>query len=150
MAEYEKKVRFNDCGFTLAEVLVAMGVFAILAAIAVPNFTAQLPTYRLNGAARQVFADLMWARTKAVEENTTVIVTLPNPAGTTYTIVGGTVNTAKNIQANYSGITLNRNTGPNPTFSSRGTTGGETTVTVSNGGETRTVRVRPTGVTSID
>jgi prepilin-type N-terminal cleavage/methylation domain-containing protein len=149
MAQDGEKAGFlNDCGFTLAEVLVAMGVFAILAAIAVPNFTAQLPTYRLNGAARQVFADLMWARAKAVEENTAVGVDFPTAA--TYRILGGTVNITKNIQVNYSGVTLSKSTGPDPAFSSRGTAGGETTITVSNGSETRTVRVKATGVTSID
>src|SRR5690348_13977722 len=56
-------------GFSIAEILVAIVVFGILAGIAVPQFVAFRPKNRLNGAARQVYSELMWARSKAVNDN---------------------------------------------------------------------------------
>ena len=46
-------------GFSLGEILVAVGIFSILAAIAVPQFTAFRPMNRLNGATRQIYGELM-------------------------------------------------------------------------------------------
>ncbi|TMA94898.1 MAG: type II secretion system protein, partial [Deltaproteobacteria bacterium] len=58
---YCRQILTDRRGFSLGEILVAIGVFAILAAIALPQFTAFRPQSRLNGAARQVFSELMWA-----------------------------------------------------------------------------------------
>ncbi len=52
-------------GFTLAEMMAAAGVFAVLAVVAVPNYLAFQPNMRLNGASREVLGKLMWARSKA-------------------------------------------------------------------------------------
>ena len=51
--------------------LVVTGIISILTAIAVPNFVSMRPGLRLNGASREVFGKLMWARAQAVEENIT-------------------------------------------------------------------------------
>src|SRR5215471_14652449 len=64
------KKRLTDLrGFSLAELVIGIVVFGILAAIAVPQFLAFRPKNRLNGAARQVYSELMWARSKAVNDN---------------------------------------------------------------------------------
>jgi prepilin-type N-terminal cleavage/methylation domain-containing protein len=55
-------------GFSLTELLVAIGIFTIATLIMVPAFSGQMPKYRLNGAARQVMVDLMWVRMLAVSE----------------------------------------------------------------------------------
>ena len=70
-----KRILTDGRGFSLAEVLVAIGIFAILAAIATPQFIAFRPKNRLNGAARQIYSELMWARSKAVTENGSYMVT---------------------------------------------------------------------------
>ncbi|GAB4280455.1 MAG: hypothetical protein Kow0092_36080 [Deferrisomatales bacterium] len=54
-------------GLTLVELMVALAVLGILAGVAVPYLLGNLPTYRVNGAARQVLGDLRLARTLAVE-----------------------------------------------------------------------------------
>src|ERR1043165_5192148 len=98
-----KHILTDRAGFSLAEILVAISVFAILAAIAVPQFIAFRPKNRLNGAARQVYAELMWARSKAVNDNSSYVVTFPT--NQTTQIAGSTIKTVS-IQTEYSDVTL--------------------------------------------
>ena len=132
-------------GFSLAEILVAIVVFGILAAIAVPQFLAFRPKNRLNGAARQVYSELLWARSKAVNDNSAYVVTFPT--NQTMQIAGTTTKTV-NIQTEYSDVTLT-STASTITFSSRGTADVAPTITLTNPGGTKTVTVRITGTASI-
>ena len=132
-------------GFTLAEILVAVAVFAILATIAVPQFLAFRPVSRLNGATRQIYSELMWARSKAVSENTAYVVTFPT--NQTMQIAGSTTKTV-NIQTEYSDVTL-ISSASTITFSARGTSDAEPTITLTNSGGSKTVTVRITGTASI-
>jgi len=54
--------------FTLLELLIAVAIFTILGAIAIPNWMALLPFYRLNGATRQVQSELHKAKSRAISE----------------------------------------------------------------------------------
>ena len=132
-------------GFSLGEILVTIGIFAILAAIAAPQFLAFRPKNRLNGAARQVYAQLMWARSKAVNDNSSYVVTFPT--NQTMQIAGSTTKTV-NIQAEYSDVTLS-STASTITFFSRGTTDAAPTITLTNSGGTKSVTIRITGTASI-
>jgi Tfp pilus assembly protein FimT len=49
--------------------MVVVALIGILAGIAVPNILANLPTFRLHSAARQVMTDLNYARGRAVSLN---------------------------------------------------------------------------------
>jgi prepilin-type N-terminal cleavage/methylation domain-containing protein len=51
--------------FSLAELLVAVAILAILAAIALPRYHSALDNYRLSAAAQRVAADLNLARESA-------------------------------------------------------------------------------------
>lgn len=132
-------------GFSLGEILVAVTVFGILAGIAVPQFIAFQPTSRLNGAARQIYSELMWARSKAVNENSSYVVTFPT--NQTMLISGATSKTV-NIQTEYSDVTLSA-TASTITFTSRGTADVGPTITLTNSGGTKTVTVRITGTVNI-
>ena len=132
-------------GFTLAEILIAVVVFGILASIAVPQFIAFRPKSRLNGAARQVYSELMWARSKAVNENSAYVVTFP----TNQTMqIAGSITKTVSIQSEYSDVTLT-SSASTITFSSRGTTDVAPTIILTNSGGTKTVTVRITGTASI-
>ncbi len=146
MFTHRYKRVLTDCrGFSLAEILVAIGIFAILAAIAAPQFVAFRPKNRLNGAARQIYSELMWARSKAVNDNSSYVVTFPT--NQTMQIAGSTTKTV-NIQTEYSDVTLT-STASTITFSSRGTTDVAPTITLTNPGGTKSVTIRITGTASI-
>jgi prepilin-type N-terminal cleavage/methylation domain-containing protein len=132
-------------GFSLAEILVAIVVFGILASIAAPQFLAFGPRNRLNGAARQLYSELMWARSKAVNDNSAYTVTFPT--NQTMQIAGSMTRTI-NIQAEYSDVTFS-SSASSITFSSRGTTDVAPTITLTNSSGTKTVTVRVTGTASI-
>ena len=53
-------------GFTLAELLVVVGIFALLAAVAVPRISRYFRNYQMNSAVREVTGEIMAARTRAV------------------------------------------------------------------------------------
>jgi prepilin-type N-terminal cleavage/methylation domain-containing protein len=71
MAGHGKKARFfGDCGFTLTELIVTIGIGALLMGIAIPSFLSWLPTLRLSDGARQVAIELQEARMKAISQST--------------------------------------------------------------------------------
>lgn len=132
-------------GFTLIEILVAVIVFSVLSAIAVPQFIAFRPKNRLNGAARQVYSELMLARAKAVNENRTYVITFP----TNYSMqIAGSTTKVVDIQAEYADVTLT-STASTLTFSARGTADAAPTITLTNSGGSKTVTLRITGTASI-
>jgi Tfp pilus assembly protein FimT len=59
----------RESAFTLLDMIIALALLGILAAIAVPNLAGQLPTYRLNTAARQVQSELHRIKSQAVARN---------------------------------------------------------------------------------
>ncbi|HYT54289.1 MAG TPA: GspH/FimT family protein, partial [Verrucomicrobiae bacterium] len=100
---------------------------------------------RLNGAARQIYSELMWARSKAVNDNSSYVVTFPS--NQTMLITGSTTKTV-NIQTEYSDVTL-ASSASTITFSSRGTADVAPTITLTNSGGSKTVTLRITGTASI-
>lgn len=66
-------------GFTLPEMLAVVAVLAILASVAAPSFTGLIGSQRAKGAASDLFASLLRARSEAVKRNTEI--TLAPAAG---------------------------------------------------------------------
>ncbi|MCD6321460.1 MAG: GspH/FimT family pseudopilin [Clostridiales bacterium] len=61
-------------GFTLIELMIAIGIISIMTAIAVPAVMNWLPNYRLKAAARDLYSNMQKAKLEAVKRNTNVII----------------------------------------------------------------------------
>ncbi len=61
-------------GFTLIELMVTVGIAGIVMAFAIPNMSEFVKNERLTAASNNLLADIMLARSKAVERNQPVIV----------------------------------------------------------------------------
>ncbi len=128
----------SERGFTVMELMVVVGLMAIISAIAMPSFVSWLPSYRLSAGARQVAADLQLARMKAISQNTTYRLNILT-GGTQYqlekdagfTLESGPFTLPPGITASPTGATSE--------FQSRGTASATDDITLTNDGGT-TVR----------
>jgi prepilin-type N-terminal cleavage/methylation domain-containing protein len=78
--------RQKNVGITLIEVMIVVAIIGILAALAVPSFSATLDKQRITGAAEAVLGDLRWARTEAIKRNKIVRVAFTTGSPWSYTI----------------------------------------------------------------
>ena len=59
----------KNSGFTLMELMVVIGIIAVLAALLAPNFIGWMPQYRLKSAVMELGARVQQARLAAIKEN---------------------------------------------------------------------------------
>jgi prepilin-type N-terminal cleavage/methylation domain-containing protein len=62
----------RQAGFSLIEVLIAVAIIGIAAAIAIPNFTRMYMDYQAKGTASEITRHLVLARTRAMTSNQTL------------------------------------------------------------------------------
>jgi prepilin-type N-terminal cleavage/methylation domain-containing protein len=83
---------YNQKGFTIFELIVVVAIITVVTGIFIPVYFSMKPTIRVNGAARQIQGDLMWARMRAVTENNDYVIafgkagTPPDLSNNTYYI----------------------------------------------------------------
>ena len=64
----------KSSGFTLIELMIAIGIISILASIAVPAVINWLPNYKLKAAARDLYSNMQKAKLEAVKRNTDAVI----------------------------------------------------------------------------
>jgi prepilin-type N-terminal cleavage/methylation domain-containing protein len=149
----------TDKGFTLVELMVVIGIVAVLSVVAIPNLVSWLPKTNAGSAAREILATIQLAKMAAVKEGANVVVHFSASTGECAAFVdngagGGTAddrvrNGSEPLVRQYTvpkGVTLSTPSfGTDLEFTNRGLpqTGG--TLTVSVAGRTKTIRVQPSG-----
>jgi prepilin-type N-terminal cleavage/methylation domain-containing protein len=61
--------RTSRGGFTLVEILIALAIVGIVVMLATSTFQGMMEKYRVEGETKQIFADLMDARGRAMQRN---------------------------------------------------------------------------------
>ena len=136
----------NRAGFTVAELMVTIGVMGSLIAIAMPRFLATLPGLRLSDAARQVATDLQQLRMKAIAQNIPYQITFSTSTYVLQKCSGSCTNDNGNITLPQ-GITVTASAAPQ--FQTRGTAAASATITLTNSAGNKYVCVKTVGRISI-
>lgn len=72
-------------GFTAIELLIVIGIAAILAALAAPSFSAAIDRYRINSAKDELIAAIQYARMESVRRGVQVSLIRATGCGVTLT-----------------------------------------------------------------
>jgi prepilin-type N-terminal cleavage/methylation domain-containing protein len=72
----------HQIGVTLTEVMIAVGIFAILAALATPNIKKQMQTYKLKSASTDLVSFIQKAKSQSAKDNVELTIDF-NPDGYT-------------------------------------------------------------------
>lgn len=148
-------------GFSLVELLVTIGIIAVVAAIAVPQLQAYVTNSRLKSAARDIMGDIFLCKERAIVENRQYRIAFN--IGGTYTVEQCN-NTGSSCTAGYSVIQTKTPTtfgndiritsaafGVNSTinFQTRGTTESGNIVLTNGRNSTATITTNITGRASV-
>lgn len=146
----------EQSGVTLIELLLVVSVLSIMAGLTIPSYMNLMPNMRLNGAARTVMSELMWARMSAVKENNRYRIFFLNDHQ--YKILdddnsnnsedSGEATVTKNIQDKYHDVTFNANN--NPIFKPQGTASSLPSITLQNSSGNKTVSISIAGRVKIN
>jgi len=138
METIKEKVLSNQKGFTLTELMVAVSIVVILAAVGVGTFVSSLPRYHLNATARDLVSNMRMARQLAATQNATYSIQFLST--TTYSILGKVVTAPTDVSWAMPAV-------PVLNFQSNGLIGGGPVVVTMNDthGDIKTVNISATG-----
>jgi len=98
-------------GFTLLEVIIVMAIMGIVAAIAIPSFSAGIEKQAVRNAAQTLLSHMKQARVRALAENRTVKIQFGVDASGTaadaYMFDAGTTGAEKKVLVMYSNFSRN-------------------------------------------
>ncbi|MFH0787530.1 MAG: GspH/FimT family pseudopilin [Pseudomonadota bacterium] len=141
----ESQPIFDSKGFTLVELIIVIGLIALLMTIAIPQLGPLTNTFRLRGATRVVWGDLQNAKMTAIKTNGSVTVTFNTTTNYSYPKGGGTTFT-RELSSEYSNMTVSKTAGGGNTitFGSTGMTSNATLI-VQGPSALKTISVLGTG-----
>lgn len=100
-------------GFSLIELLVVIGIVAVITSMAIPAFDNMIQRNRLKAALQSVQDDLQLTRTQAIKQSRNVVFSIKRKTGTTPAGItwcyGLTVNASCNCDLNDDGATTDSN-----------------------------------------
>ena len=138
-------------GYTLTELMMVLGILGVVLGLSGIWLSSQLPYYRLNGAVRQIRADLQAAKAQAVRQGNEVRIFFTDPQH--YDILDDDNNDGnadpgeavenRSIQEEFAGVVIKSNR--NPIFNPRGTASSFGTITVSNASGEKAITISITG-----
>ncbi len=143
----------KNSGFTLTELMVTIAVAAILASLAIPNFIAWLPNYRLRSGAEEIQSTLQFARVTAIKRNATAKVEFDTANETYRASVDDQTFRSGKMPAGIDINSVNFGGGTFVEFDSQGTAKNSTqgdAVVRNNLGRAKTITVSITGNSRID
>ncbi len=151
MSESSPRAIQRTAGFSLLGQLITLALAGIMIAIAVPAYLKVMPRHRLNGAARQLTGDLMWARMRAIQRNNRYRVffvsrheyRILDDADNDGTVDPGEWTLTRDLRTDYEGVVMHSNN--NPVFSPRGTASSLATITLANAAGSKRVSVSIAG-----
>ena len=143
-------------GFTLLELLVVIAVAAILASIALPNFSSQIASSHAQSLMNQFASDVSWTRSKAVASDETMTLNFNNPACTwtttaanNATVAAHSMTSSQLASGNYGQVQCSSGGSVTMTFSPDGTVtmnpASTLNFTFSAGGQKWALAVLPSG-----
>lgn len=138
-------------GYTLTELVIVLGILAVVLGLSGTWLSSQLPQYRLNGVVRQIRADLLSARAQAVRQGNPVRVSFRDPQNYDIWVDRnknrrtdpGEVIESRSILEEFAGVTIESNR--NPIFNPRGTASSFGTIRVSNSSGKKEIKIAMTG-----
>ncbi len=143
----------GSSGYTLTELVLVLGILAVAVGLSGIWLASQLPHYRLNGAVRQVRADLLSARAQAVKQGNRVRVIFNDAQH--YDILDDDNNNgspdpgeaveSRSLLEDFEGVTIQSTSNRNPIFHPRGTATNLTTVTIANTAGEKKITISDTG-----
>ena len=135
----------------MTELMMVLGILAVVLGLSGIWLSSQLPQYRLNGVVRQIRADLLSARAQAVRQGNEVRIFFTDPHH--YDILDDDNNNGKadpgeavesrSILEEFAGVVIESNR--NPIFNPRGTASSFGTITVSNASGEKRIKIGITG-----